>query len=385
MANNFTGLLPLMFEAVNEVSRELVGMIPSVMRSTEARMTAKGQSVTVPVVGRFQAEDIVPANISSTGSDIPASYENLIISKSRKVDFHVTGEEVLGLKSENEDEIFKQSLMQGMRTLTNEIENDLCGLAIDASRAYGTAGSTPFAMPDELSDIGQIRRILDENGTPMNGRSLVLNTAASANLRSKQPSVFRVNEHGSPMARRMGALGELFGMDIGESSQFSLHTKGRVAGTFAINNAAGYPVGTTSLIVDGTGVGDTVKAGDVVTFAGDDNRYIVAENASGAFSTLEIEAPGLLETVANDVQITIGNNYTPNLAFSRDAFLLGVRPPAMPSGGDAATDREMVMDQHSTLIFEICEYKQYKQTTFEVGIAWGVKTLRSEHAAILLG
>jgi hypothetical protein len=73
------------------------------------------------------------------------------------------------------------------------------------------------------------------------------------------------------------------------------------------------------------------------------------------------------------------------MAFTRNAFQLATRTPAIPGEGDNADDRTYVADPISGLVFEIALYRQYRQVTWEVGIVWGVKGIKPEHAAILLG
>ncbi|MFX6330770.1 P22 phage major capsid protein family protein, partial [Acinetobacter baumannii] len=71
---------------------------------------------------------------------------------------------------------------QAMRTLVNEMETDLANLFAGASRATGTAGTTPFAST--LTDTAQARRILSDNGAPLSDLQLVIDTAAGASMRT---------------------------------------------------------------------------------------------------------------------------------------------------------------------------------------------------------
>ena len=386
MANTLTGLFPQIYDSANRVARSQVGLIPSVTRSINAQSVAKGESLKIPVVGKMTSSDIVPSNVAATGEDRNVEVVDLVISKSKKCSFFLTGEESLGLKAENETSIFQQSLEAAFQQLSGEIETDLANLYTGAANAYGTAATTPFSTKDDMTDLSQVRQILNQNGAPMDMRSVVLNDPASSNLRGKQPSVFRVNENGDPMGRRMGATGMLFGFDIAESSYMPNHsTTGSVAGAFAIDKVNGYPKGTTDLRVDGTSAGDSVRAGDFVSVQNDTSKYIVREDADDDFSTLKIARPGLKKAVANNATITIGNAYAANFALQKSAILLGMRPPALPAGGDSAADTMEILDENSTLVYRISLYEQYQQNSVEVQVAWGVKILRPEYLVLLLG
>ena len=202
-----------------------------------------------------------------------------------------------------------------------------------------------------------------------------------AQLRGKQSGLFKVNEAGSADFLRDGLTERVMRFAIRQSNAISTVTKG--TGASYTSSAAGFAIGVTSIpIITGTG---TVLAGDVVTFAGDTNKYVVATGVA-APGTIVLAAPGLRQAIpASATAMTIGGNFTANIAFSRSAIVLATRGVALPDGGDNATDVMQAVDPVSGLAFEIAEYKQFLQTVYHVRLAWGVGMVKPAHAGLLLG
>ena len=67
-----------------------------------------------------------------------------------------------------------------------------------------------------------------------------------------------------------------------------------------------------------------------------------------------------------------------------DWAVLAVRAPAVNMTGDAG-ERAYVEDTVSGLMFEISTWGQYRQSTMEVALVWGVQVISPEHASILMG
>lgn len=383
MANTLTQLIPDLYAAMDTVSRELVGFVPSVTIDANASRAALNQTVRSFVAPAASASDITPAVTPPNDGDQALGNKTIAITKSRRVPFRWNGEEQLAL-GPSPAAVRQEQIAQAMRTLVNEIEADLAGLHIYASRAYGTAGTAPFGTAGDYSDAANVRKILMDNGAPQTNISLVLNTAAGANLRGKQVSAASRDDS---LVRR-GVLLDVHGMALRESAQVKTPTAGTMAN--ATTNNAGYAVGATviTLATAGTGV---VAAGDVVSFAGDANKYVVsavsfagANPAAG--DTITLAAPGLRVAMSAAAKaITVTATAARNMAFASSAIVLAQRLPALPDGRDMATDRTVVTDPISGLTFEVAEYLQYRQVQYEVSAAWGVSMIKPEHAAILLG
>jgi hypothetical protein len=192
-------------------------------------------------------------------------------------------------------------------------------------------------------------------------------------------ALFKVNEAGSADLLRRGVIGDIEGFMIHASGGIPTVTKG-TGTSYQVNHAA-YAVGDKSITVD-TGSG-TVLAGDVVTWAGDTNKYVVG--TALAANVLVLNNPGLRKTLADDVALTVGGDFSPNLAFHKNAIHLVTRAPARPQLGDLASDVMVVQDPVSGLAFEIAFYPGFRQGVFHVAIAWGWAAVKTEHIAILLG
>lgn len=378
MSNTLTGLIPILYQAVDIISRELVGFIPAVTLDANAGRAAVGQSVTSAVAPVSAASDITPAVTPPDDGDQVIGNTSITITKSRRVPVRWNGEQTLGANSgPGQPNILRDQFAQAMRTLVNEVEADLAGLYVNSARAHGTAGTTPFGS--SLGDTAQLLKILKDNGAPESDLHLIINTSAGAALRTLT-QLTKANEAGSDSLLRQGVLLDIHNFMIRESAQIKQHTKGTGAG-YLINNVAGYSTGSVDLAVD-TGSG-TVLAGDVVTLAGDTNKYMIGTALSAG--ALSLNQPGLREAHLNDDAMTVGNSFAANMAFHRGAIQLATRAPALPAQGDAAADRTFITDPISGLTFEIAVYPQYRQVQYEVSLAWGMTVNKPEHCALLLG
>lgn len=378
MSNTLTGLIPTIYTALDIVSRELVGFIPAVARNTKADAAAKGQTVTAPVAPVAVTEDIVPGPSAPNTGDQNIGTVDVKITKAKMAPVKWNGEEQLALgPAGTYNTILADQFTQAFRALSNEVDSDLGALYYGTSRAVGTAGTTPFGIKEDLSDAANARKVLEQNGSPTTNLQMVLDSDAIANMRGKQSVLFKVNEAGTEQLLREGVLGRLQGFNIHSSAGVKRAAAATAAG-YLVNGAKSE--GDILIAID-TGTG-AIAAGQLVTFAGDDNQYVVA---AATATTITLAAPGLRQDLADGVAITVVGGFTANMAFDRNAFLLASRTPAMPEGGDTADDVMNVTDPVSGITFQIALYRQYRQVRYEVGLAWGVASIKPAHAVMLLG
>ncbi len=374
MANTLTAYQPTLFSAAQTVDAEPVGAVDAINMSFDAKGVAKGDIVTVPVAPSRAASDFTPAATTTSGADATGDSVSVQITKSRKVSWHLTGEQQRSLDNGGvSQEWIRQLVAEGMRTLRNEAESDaVVAIYTGASRATGTAGTNPFASA--LTPLADVRKILRDNGAPMSDMQFVGDSTSEANL-LKLGIVNSAEQAGSDEERRSGLIKRQYGFQIRTSGQIDAHTKG--TGTSYQLSSAG-AVGDTSISVD-TGTG-TVLAGDIVTVAGSSDKYVANTALAGGLFT--IGRPGLLAIEADNDAITIGNTYTPNLAFERNAVVGVMRPPVMPSN---PTINQMLISDGKGLTYLMLDISQYGQRTWEIHLAWGFKAVQPSHIALLLG
>lgn len=381
MANVLSNLAADIFKAADIVGREQVGFIPSVtINSTESVRAAKGDTIR----SAFTRQATVSTTYTPAMALPEPTYQTVdsktfSINNYAEVDIPFTGEDIKHLRNgAGFETVYGDQVAQAMRAITNKIEQYVGVVAKNgANRAYGTAGTTPFGS--NFNEVAEIRKILVDSGTPLDGRSsLVINSTAGVKLRNLA-QLQKANEAGGSQLLRQGTLLDLQGLMFKESAGVASHTIG--TGASYVTNGT-FVVGDTTIAIDG-GTG-TVLAGDVVTFAGDTNKYVVA--TALAAGSLVLAGSGLRQTLADGVALTVGAAYTGNIAFHQAAIELVCRPVAGRGvGQDAAIDSITVQDPVSGLVYDVSVYAGNMMKNIKVSCLYDAKVWKPEFVATLLG
>jgi hypothetical protein len=370
---------------LKEVSNEPTGFIQSVNTATGAEGAAIGDQIKIPSGTAGDIEDTpVGYNMPTEGkSDVNAG--TMAITKSKTVKIDWKGEEQKAVMNSGVmGTVLAQQFADAFRKLRNEIEMDVYKEAIaGASRAYGTIGTTPFGTSGSMADLANMKGILDANGTSPSSRTIVLSPAAEINLLSNQMNMIKVNEAGSDALLHQGIVMPTYGFNVRSSAAGNEYAANTDATGFAVNGKA--DKGAKEISVDG-GTGSIV-AGNIVTFAGDTNKYVAG---TGSTSTKLILNPnGLRKETADDSAITVAGGYTASVALHRNAIALAIRPPAVPVVNgkemDTAIAREYVTDPLTNITYEVAVYAGVRQVQYQISVCWGVKAVNGEHIALLLG
>lgn len=384
MSNDLSSLRPVLFSAAQEVAQEPVAILNSINTSFDNKGVALGDSVKVPVAPAASVASWTASMTPTTGTDKVASEVSVQIQDFVSTSWHLTGEQQRSLQNGGSDqEWIRQLIAQGMRGIRNTMESAAASVIYkNASRAFGTAGTTPFGT--NIDVIAEIRKGMKDNGAPMSDMSLVIDTSAGLNAR-KLSIIQQADQAGSDAERRSGEFLRQFGFAIKESAGIQAHTKGTGANYDII--AAGEAIGQTVLSLEGGNSG-TILPGDIVTFAGgaaDTNKYMVTSGgtATGAAAgTITIGNPGLRIAKVDADEMTIGNSYTANLAFERAAVVGVVRPPVYTPNGN--TSIMNISDQFG-MTYMLVQTIGHGMVTWELIAGYGFKVVQSEYVFVLMG
>jgi len=149
--------------------------------------------------------------------------------------------------------------------------------------------------------LTEAQKVLNENLVPDdNLRYLAVGTRA--NMLLLQNNIFSAADvSGTTEHLIRGSLGTRFGLNLWMGQNVPSLSADVSLGSGAINNAAGYPVGTTVLTVDGFGASEVVP-GQWITINGRPYHVSATDNATATQLTLEY---GLTEAVADNDAIEV--------------------------------------------------------------------------------
>lgn len=323
MSNTLAAIMATATDAAQIVSKEPTGFIDAIDFRGDLVGATLNSTVNLGLVGA-PTERAWTAGITPTLTDSAEESVSLTLTQAYEEVFHLTGEQIQGLSmgNFNAQKYVQLKFAQCYRALRNKIEGYIALKAkAGAHRAIGTAGTTPFAS--NLDVTATLRRNLEQNGAPVDdgGVSLVIDTFAAENVRKLLGSPVVAAGALATVNQQPGSLPRHNGMQMRVSPQIAVHTKGD--GASYTGTAAAKATGVT--LASGTGA---ILAGDVLSFAAATSLYVAAKGAStNALIAGLINRPGLRAALST-AALTIGNDYTPNIALHRNALVAVVRPPA---------------------------------------------------------
>jgi len=376
MANNLGLYDPIFYaqEGLRNLERAL-GMAGAIFRGYDRDPQDKGSTISINRPGTFVAQDA-----PSTAQDLNPGQVQIVLNLWKEVKFFLTDKELTFTK----EQIIQDHIRPAAYALALDIDSNLVGLARDVP------WNIDVSNPAAVSDITAARKVLFNNGVPMDPDDLFLMVDGQLESELLNLPAFTQWQGAGPTAERSqvrGFLGQRYGFNIFANQNTRTHVAGvsaDAAGTLTGAHAAG---ATTISFAAVTAAG-TFKRGDSFVLAGNTQRYVFAADATadgtGAVTNAAI-FPALVQAYANGTVITISLvNHTQNLAFHRNFAALAMAPLSR-AGAELGARIETVADPITGLAIRSRVF--YVGDTSRVYVAldvlYGLKTLDPNMAVVL--
>ncbi len=185
------------------------------------------------------------------------------------------------------------------------IDRITLGQFVQFAEAGNIAGRLGFLDATNGKDfILETREVMNINKAYMEGRRLILNPQTETELLKLDifTSAERVGDEGT--ALREASLGRKLGFDMFMSQNMTSVMAGQTSGLGEVNNAAGYPAGTTVMTVDGAGLSTAnMPLGTWFTVEGDNVPHRLTAFTGDPHTSITF-TPALQRSVVDNADIT---------------------------------------------------------------------------------
>ena len=378
MANDFSAYYTQLLVMAQNTLRPNLAMPGLMNYSFDGAAKEHNETINIPIAAARAVSNVTPgpnheANEDSTPSKIP-----LTLTEWKKAKFHIADDEWARMSTGQ----MPSQAAEAVKALATEINRFLLSHYTKFGGFHGTPGTTPFSDGTTV-DATSIIRILNDQHAPDAGRSCVLGSMAQANalnVRAFQAADWRGNSE----TIQSGKLGYVLGMNWLLDTHVPTHTAGTLTGTITASSAA---AGATSVTLT-TDAGEAINLleGDIVTFAGHTQTYVVDANLNVGASSggAVLIYPALQTSLAGGETISVKGDHEVNLAFQQEAIAFATRPLVDVSftGGQVV---QSIRDPHTGITLRLTIVRQSFQTTYYFDLLYGAAVVRRSSGARLAG
>lgn len=407
MSNTHLNIGMIAKEALRQLKNELGFTKGANVQYSEefAKKGAKvGNTINIRKPHRFEVSTGAAINLQNTTD----KSESLVLDTQNHVAFQFSSSEL----TLNVDEFSKRYIKPASSALANKV--DLNGLTLAKTKVWnsvGTPGTAPSTAATALTLALQAGQKLDENACPMGDRSMLLNPAAQVTFVAGLSGLFQDQAQLSKQYLK-GRMGTAAGFEWAMAQNIPAYTTGAVAGAAAVKTTISAE-GATAIAVDGiTGsITDCYKAGDVITMegvyavnpitkepTGSLMQFVVTadtDSDTNEIASLPISPAMYLEGAYQNISaypvdgaaIKLFGHATSyaskstacNIAYHKDAFVLGTADLELPGGVDMAA---RATDPESGLSIRIVRQYDINNDTWpcRLDILYGWKAVYPELA-----
>jgi hypothetical protein len=386
MANTLTNILPKVLARGLLTLRETCVM-PRLVNSDYTLIAAKkGSTIDVPVPTAVATRNVTPSQTPPANVDYTPGLVQVQLNNWKQSDpIGLTDNEMQQIDAE--EHFLPMALQEGVRSLARDVNASILAEYKSVYGFYGATNTIPFNAADKVLHATQIRALLNKQLCPRTGRYGVVNMDAEANMLALE----QFSSADKVMSKDViieGEIGRKYGIDWVAEDAIPVHTAG-TASAATVTEISNSAVGATSVTLKVSASTATLVVGDVLTFANHAQQYAVTGAATLDTTGVVVGiTPALVAAVngsSTPVAVTVKASHTVNLAFHRDAFAFATRPLSVGLVTEGGSMMMTMQDPKSKLIMRLEVKREHKQTAWEFDILWGVKCVRPEFAARIIG
>lgn len=330
-----------------------------------------GGVVEVIVPPTFTSRAVVPASVAPASQASPApTTVKVSMDYWQEVNFPLTEKDINQLA--NNDAYVPMFLANAASTIADDISTSLLSQYKGIYGFVGTPGTTPFGV--STLEAQNAKQVLTEQKCPKQMRHLLLDTTGYANA-TGLPAFQSAFNSGSTDTIVEGEIGRKLGFNWHEDQNVQRHISTPLtAGAATVNGA--HALGVTSVSIAKATNASPLVQGDIITFAGDSQTYVIgADIALSVGNTLISIQPGLKVAKVGGEAVTLKASHTLNLAFNPMAFAFASRPSAQLNLPELRTGKVVgtFVDDMTGVVLKLIIQDEYHQTGFYLSCLWGAK------------
>ena len=336
--------------------------LTKINRQYDSRFAVNGAKIGTNLDVRLPNKFTVRTGSTYSAQNMVERKVSLPVATIKGVDCTITDTEL----TMSLNDFSEQFLKPAMNQLASDIEySAMLSMYKSVPNTVGTV-STQI----DYKKFQQAGQKLTENLAPSSDRTFLLNPSSRVEFSDAVKGLFQSSSNIDDQYRE-GMVGRTGGFDVFENTMIPVHTTGTYGGTPKSNGATQGSTGsgnayvaTSDIITDGwTSGGTSLKAGDVVTFAGCFDvhpetkvstgvlkKFVIVSDVSDTTGAITMTvSPGVIaggayqncsNRIANDSDIVVlgtsATAYGQNLAFHKDAFTFVSADLDIPKGVDMA-------------------------------------------------
>ena len=336
--------------------------LTKINRQYDSRFAVNGAKIGTNLDVRLPNKFTVRTGSTYSAQNMVERKVSLPVATIKGVDCTITDTEL----TMSLNDFSEQFLKPAMNQLASDIEySAMLSMYKSVPNAVGTV-STQI----DYKKFQQAGQRLTENLAPSSERTFLLNPASRVEFSDAVKGLFQASSNIEDQYRE-GMVGRTGGFDVFENTMIPVHTTGTYGGTPLSNGATQGSTGsgnayvaTSDIITDGwTSGGTSLKAGDIVTFAGCYDvhpetkvstgvlkKFVIVSDVSDTTGAITMTvspaviAGGAYQNCSNRIAdnsaiVVLGTSataYGQNLAFHKDAFTFVSADLDIPKGVDMA-------------------------------------------------